>query len=444
MEKFSLDQKVSALVEQYKKHSLSQDWKISSSSEESSKEYRKAVQNIGCLRGRQLFYPYIGSGRGQGVYVQLKDGSIKMDLIGGIGVQILGHAHPEIMRTAVKAGLSDVLVQGHLLLNEEYCKLSKKLISLAQKNSRLQKVWLSTSGSMANENALKIIRQKLTPKRKILAFEGAFAGRTTMMSEITANPAVKQGLPSYGEVLRVPFYDPKSPDKSLDVLRSHLKKEGGDICAFIFELVQGEGGYRSAPTSFFKALMEECKKHCVAVWLDEVQTFCRTGRFFAFEKLELGSYVDLCTIGKSLQLAATFFTSEYQPQPGLVSGTFSASTPALAVSLKILEIMEQKYIEPAKGIQTVQKKTAEMFEELKAEKLIYEYDIFGLMAAFTINEESDRQEVQCFLQKLFSAGVIAFFCGIKPARVRLLLPAVITEKNLEELKAVLQCVLKKV
>ena len=327
-------------------------------------------------------------------------------------------------------------MQGHLLLNREYGELSCKLVNLVQRESRLKYVWLSPSGSMANENALKMARQKNSPRRKILAFDQAFAGRTTLMSEITSNPKVKEGLPVYDEVLRIPFYDPKDPGRSLEVLKSHLKKEEDNICAFIFEIVLGEGGYKSAPREFFISLFEQCRLYRVALWADEVQTFLRTGRFFAFEKWGLGDYIDICTVGKGLQLAATFFTEEYKPRPGLISGTFSATTPALAGGLKVLEILEQGYMGEDGMISRIQAQFTTLFEELKEQSLIEDYDVFGLMAAFSLLEPS-MEKTQKFLKKLFKNGVIALSCGRKPARVRFLIPAVIGKTEIQELRTVL-------
>lgn len=411
-------------------------WEITPPRKEWEKNYENLVQEIGELRGRGLIYPYMGSGKGQGIYVELLDGSIKMDLLGGVGVQILGHSHPEIQKAVRKASSSNILMQGHLLLNREYLDLSRKLINLVEKHSRLKHVWLTTSGSMANENALKMIRQKNTPRRKILAFDRAFAGRTTLMSEITANPKVKEDLPVYNEVLRIPFYDPQSPEKSLKVLKSHLEREADNIGAFIFEIVLGEGGYRSAPSDFFISLFKECRKHNIAIWADEVQTFLRTGSFFAFEKWGLGSYIDVCTVGKGLQLAGTFFTPEYKPRPGLVAGTFSASTSALGAGLKVLETLEKNYMGEKGIIVDIQKQFISLFEELKKKSLIKDYDVFGLMAAFTLLDSS-QQNTQKFLKKLFQEGVIALSCGKPLVRVRFLIPAVIRSEEIKELRSVL-------
>ena len=418
------------------KENFSGTWKITPPHRLLQKDYLYLIQQIGKFRGRGLFYPYLGAGRGKGVYVELLDGSVKMDLLGGVGVQILGHSHPEIQKAVLKAGFSDVLMQGHLLLNKEYLQLSCRLVELAQKNSRLKYVWLTTSGSMAGENALKMVRQKNTPRRKILTFDHAFAGRTTLMAEITGNPKVREDLPAYNEVLRIPFYNPQNPKQSLEVLKSHLKKEGDNICVFVFEIVLGEGGYKSAPPEFFISLFKECRKYDIALWVDEVQTFLRTGRFFAFEKWGLGSYIDICTVGKGLQLAATFFTEQYKPRPGLVSGTVSSSTPSLSSGLKILEILYEGYMGEKGAIAETQKLFINLFEELKKKSLIKDYDVFGLMAAFSLWDCSE-QNTQNFLKSLFHNGVIAFSCGRNPYRVRFLIPAVISSKEIKELKTAL-------
>ena len=427
---------IQALIKQYTESSP-KVWQIQPPQKAGQKSYNLAVQKVENLRGRALLYPYLGSGKGRGVYVQLLDGSIKMDLLCGVGVQILGHAHPAIQKAVLKGGLSNVLTQGHLLVNQEYLHLSQKLIELAQKKSRLSHVWLTTSGSMAGENVLKVARQKNSPRRKILAFDRAFAGRTTMMSEITSNPKIKDGLPRYNEVLRIPFYNPKKPHHSLKVLKSHLKKEGHNIAVFVFEIVLGEGGYKSAPREFFISLFKECRKYNIALWADEVQTFLRTGSFFAFEKWDLGPYIDLCTVGKGLQLAGAFWTKEYNPRPNLVSGTFSASTPALATGLKILNILEKGYMGKTGHIAKIETQFVALFQELKEKTLIKDYDVFGLMASFSL-PVSSISNTKLFLKKLFQNGVIALSCGTEhSARVRFLLPAIITKKDIKKLREIL-------
>ena len=120
----------------------------------------KNIQEVGAVRSRPLFYNYLGSGLGRGPYVELQDGSVKLDFINGIGIHLFGHSHPRVLRATIKGAISDIVQQGNLQPNSEYLEISSALLRVAKKNSRLNYVWLSTCGTMANENALKIARQK--------------------------------------------------------------------------------------------------------------------------------------------------------------------------------------------------------------------------------------------------------------------------------------------
>ena len=189
------------------------------------------------LRGRPLFYNYMGSGLGRGAYVELEDGSVKLDLINGIGIHVLGHSHPRVLAASVRGALSDIVMQGVLQSNKEFMLTCEKLVKLASKKSRLRHSWLATCGTMANENALKIARQKRTGARMIVTFDNAFSGRSTMMAEITDNPSFKVGMPEYNEVLRLPFYDKKDPaskDKTLAALKEHVAKHEGKVGCVCF------------------------------------------------------------------------------------------------------------------------------------------------------------------------------------------------------------------
>jgi 4-aminobutyrate aminotransferase-like enzyme len=260
----------------------------------------KEIQQLGQVRSRPLFYNYIGSGLGRGPYVELEDGSVKLDLINGIGIHLFGHSHPRVMQATLKGALSDIVQQGNLQPNTEYLKFSDKLLSVAKRNSRLNYVWLSTCGTMANENALKMSRQKKRGTKMILTFKNAFAGRSTMMTEITDNPAFKVGIPEYGEILRLPFYNPVDPkDKTLNALKEHVAKHENNICCFVFEPMLGEGGYRAANREFYIPLLDFCRSKGIPIWADEIQTFTRTGNFFAFETHGIGEYIDICTIAKT-------------------------------------------------------------------------------------------------------------------------------------------------
>lgn len=400
-------------------------------------KYEHELQQVGNLRGRKLFYPYIGSGLGHGPLVELQDGSIKLDFICGIGVHILGHSHPEMLKAALKGAMEDIVMQGHLQANKIYSQVLQKLLSLAGKNSRLSNAWLSLSGSMANENALKVIRQKKKGARYILAFERAFAGRTTLMAEITHNPKIKEDLPTYNEILRLPFC-PENPEKALKILKIHWKKKGKKIACFIVELMQGDGGCYKANKEFFEPLFEFCRKKEIAIWVDEVQTFCRSGEFFAFEKLQLGDFIDVLTVGKALQMSAALWTKEYNPRPGLVSGTFASSSSSLHCAKKILDILQTGYMGSQGRISKIFKLWKNHLQSLQKEGLISDIDGWGLMAGAT-PLDGHPETTNRLLQLLFQKGLIAFSCGQgKKKRLRFLLPAVVENKHLEQATFILR------
>ena len=273
--------------------------------------YAKAIAKVERARGRALMMPMLASGQGNGARVRMADGSEKLDFIGGIGVYAFGHGDDDLVETAVAAAAGDVVFQGHLLPGPEYLRLSQALVKHA--GPRIKHAWLAMSGAMANENALKMILQKHAPADRIVTFERAFHGRTLAMAEMTDKPAFRDGLPLRGNVLQIPFFDdPDDPEgsthRSVAALEAHARRYPGQIAAMCFELVQGEGGFHTAPREFFVALMECCRRIGAAVWADEVQTFARTGELFAYRKLELEEYVDLVSVGKVLQGSATLVT----------------------------------------------------------------------------------------------------------------------------------------
>lgn len=443
-QKFQTSAKLQQLIDQTVQEALSFSTQIEGVRDaipDQAGTLKAAIEKTNALRGRPLFYDYVGSGVGRGPYVELEDGSVKLDLINGIGINIMGHHHPKVVTAAVRGALADVVMQGNLQPNKEYSALSERLVRLASKNSRLKHVWLSTCGTIANENALKMCRQKKTPARMIITFKDEFAGRSTMMAEITDNPAYKIGLPSYNEVLRVPFYDKNSPDKTLTAFKEHVAKHENNICCFVFEPMLGEGGYRSAPREFFIPILEFCKSKGIPIWADEIQTFTRTGNFFAFETCGFGEYVDVCTIAKTAQNGATLYTEEFNPQPGLIAGTFSGSTAALTAGNEILRMLEEDgFMGPEGRVQKIHREFVGMLNELNettCKGLLQEAGGLGLMVAVTPLDGSKEKQL-ALLKTLFKNNLIAFGCGHDPYRLRFLIPAIITSKDIQVAKTIIE------
>jgi acetylornithine/N-succinyldiaminopimelate aminotransferase len=217
-------------------------------------------------------------------------------------------------------------------------------------------------------------------------------------------------------------------------MAEHIAKHEGNISVFSFEPMLGEGGYQAAPREFFVPLLDLCKKNKIAVWADEVQTFARTGELFAFETLDIGSYVDICTIAKTAQVGATLYTEEYNPQPGLIAGTFSGATAALNAGIEIIEMMvNDNYLGPQGRVMDIHRKFIAMLNRLNettCKGKVSDAGGMGLMIAFT-PYEGKKEQVDALLKRMFVNGIVAFSCGKDPVRVRFLVPAVIEDKDIE-------------
>lgn len=405
---------------------------------------QELIDAAGKFRGRPLAYPFVGTGAGRGPFVELEDGSIKLDLINGIGIHLFGHGHPRVISAAIRGALSDVVMQGNLEPNKEYVRFTANLVRLASRRSRLKYAWLSTCGTMANENALKISRQKHSPARMMIGFKNAFAGRSTMMAELTDNPSFKQGLPEYNEVLRIPFYDrkdPQSAEKTLTAMKEHVAKHEGNISCFSFEPMLGEGGYMPAPREFFTPLLDFARSKKIAIWADEVQTFSRTGELFAFETLDLGEYVDIVTIAKTAQVGATLYTEEYNPKPGLIAGTFSGSTVSFTTGQEMIDMLvNEGYLGPNGRIMQIHHRFVgglNRLNETTCRGKVQEAGGLGLMVAFT-PFDGTKEQADLFLKKLYKNGVIAFGCGKGPFRARFLIPACIQDQEIDTALAIIE------
>lgn len=392
---------------------------------ELKKNYDETVDAFHHIRGGNLYFPYLGSGWGKGPLVELLDGSIKYDMISGIGPHFWGHSYPPLIEVALQAALSDTIMQGNLQQNQDAFLLSQLLVE----TSGLDHCFLSSSGAMANENALKLAFQKKFPATRILAFEKCFMGRTLSLSQITDKPAYREGLPNPLHVDYIPFYQANNPEEStrnsLKILQQHLARYPNQHAVMCFELVQGEGGFNIGTTNFFVTLMKLLKEHNVAIFIDEVQTFGRTPQLFAFQFFQLEDYVDVVTIGKLSQVCATLFKNSLKPQSGLLSQTFTSSSVALQTSHWIItHLLSDHFYGPEGKLVKLYERFEEHFKRLEKkwpDRIHGPYGI-GAMIIFT-PFEGDHHRVTRFVQDLFHMGVISFVAGSHPTRVRFLIPA---------------------
>ncbi len=409
--------------------------------------YERALHEVERLRGRPLFQPAIAIGSGRGARVRLANGQTVLDFASGIGTYGFGHSDPDLLETAVVAAAGDSVFQGHLLPGVEYLRLSRALLRHA--GPRLRHVWLSVSGAIANENALKVIFQKHAPADRILCFERGFAGRTLALAELTDKPAYREGLPLHGSALYVPFYRANEPDstaKSVAALDGHLKRYPGRIAGMLFELVQGEGGFHTAPREFFVALMSRCQAAGIAVFVDEVQTFARSGELFAFRSFGLEEYVDVVTCGKTLQGSAVLWRRAYNPKPGLVAGTFAGATVGMAVGARIIERLEREGYLGAEGRIAVLGGRAERRYEALRKRLpraVGARSGLGAMQAF-VPFDGSAPLVEAVLRTAFEEGLLAHSTGSDPMKIRMLLPFNTTDEELEAGFTILEKALRRV
>jgi 4-aminobutyrate aminotransferase-like enzyme len=396
------------------------------------------------LKGRGFFYPFMATGRGHGPFAELVDGSVKYDLINGIGVNLLGHSHPIYIKANLEAATSDTMMCGNLLSYQEPYELTKALLGTVKK-SRLNHFWFSCSGSFANDTALKVLWQKKAPNYRLIAFEKAFAGRSIAMQDVTYNQAYREGMPKSIEVDHVPHYDYKNPTTAIQntiaALDALIAKNGNVYCALTIELIQGEAGFIFGTKEYYKAICEWAKKNNIYIWIDEVQSFTRTTEMYAFQTFELDEYVDVVSIGKVLQTAGTFYTAELNPKPGLIAGTFNGSIASLNAGKATIRYLTEGNFYGEKGrikeLETKFKAKFKTLSEGSCKGKIPYYGGIGTMLSFEVGDGS-LELTNTFMKKLFENGVISFSAGKTPTRVRFLLPLAILDEHIDEIFSIVE------
>ncbi|MEM6854722.1 MAG: aminotransferase class III-fold pyridoxal phosphate-dependent enzyme, partial [Planctomycetota bacterium] len=345
------------------------------------------------------------------------------------------------------AGLADTVMAGNLQQNRDSAELVEAILKLANRDQlenehteggasgrRFAHCFLTSSGAMANENALKLAFHR-KPASRVLAFEKCFCGRTMVMSQITDKAAYRVGLPKTIDVDYVPGFDAEDAEgstrRALAVLDQHLARYPGQHAAMKFELVVGEGGFYPGSAAFFRTLIQRLKDHDVAVMADEIQTFARTPAPFAFQHFGLDDLVDLVTIGKASQVCATLFTAAFKPKPGLLSQTFTSSATAIAAARwTIDQLAKGELYGPDGRLVQVHTRFIEHFKAIHAEHPDWIDGPFGLGGMIACTPfGGDPTKVRALLHRLFDLGVIAFLAGGAPARLRFLPPVPVTSDD---------------
>mgnify|MGYP001387125948 CR=1 FL=1 len=405
--------------------------------------FKTQLRHFSKNRGGALYFPYLGSGFGNGALVELADGSIKYDFISGIGATF-AHSRSDMLALGVDAIIQNTVMQGNLQQNIGSVALLEKMLSLSGFDHGV----LSTSGVMAVENGLKLLFHYRAPASRLLAFERCFMGRTLAASQLTDKAQNRQGLPINYHVDYIPFYDDRdavgSTQRAVALLEQLLQRYPGQYAGMCMELIQGEGGYYPGSSAYFNALIEVLQRENVPVLVDEVQTFGRVPSLFAFKEFDLDGKIDILTIGKLSQVCATLYCSALKPAPGLISQTFTSSTHAIESSQFILECLSSPEYSGSEGkIHRIGTYFKSKLTRLSQQYPDYVKGPFGygLMVAFTPFDGS-YECVSTILKALFEKGVMAFVSGRGEYRIRFLVPiGAVTESDIDSVMDIILSVI---
>jgi acetylornithine/N-succinyldiaminopimelate aminotransferase len=278
--------------------------------------------------------PPVALERGRGCDVWDVDGAQYLDLIGGIAVSALGHAHPAII-AAVTEQVTRLAHTSNLFLHERQVELAERLLGLLQADGR---VFLANSGTEANEAALKLVRRHAGPDRPVIvAAQNSFHGRTMGSLSLTGKPSIRQPFQPFGVDVRfVPYGD-------ADALAAAV---GPDCAAVFLEPCLGEGGVVPAPPGYLQAARAACDEAGALLVLDEIQSgIGRTGQWFAC--LHEGIVPDVLTLAKGLGggLPIGACIGLGACGTGLAKGehgsTFGGNPVACAAALAVLDTIER-------------------------------------------------------------------------------------------------------
>ncbi|MCD4498974.1 4-aminobutyrate--2-oxoglutarate transaminase [Chromobacterium vaccinii] len=383
------------------------------------------------------------------------EGRRYIDFAGGIGVLNTGHLHPKV-EAAVAEQLSRFSHTCYQVVPyESYISLAEKLNQLTP-GSHAKKTALFTTGAEAVENAVKIARAA-TGRPGVIAFGGAFHGRTLMGMALTGKVApYKLGFgPFPSDVYHAPYPNALhgvSVEDSLAGLEKLFKFDidPARVAAIIYEPVQGEGGFYAAPAEWVKALRALCDRHGILLIADEVQTgFARTGKLLASEHFD--AVPDLITMAKSLAggfpLSAVTGRAEVMdaPAPGGLGGTYAGNPLALAAAHAVLDVIDsEKLNERAQRLGDALK---EKLNGLKsAVPQIAEVRGLGAMIAVEFNQPGSHNPDPDFAKKVqqhaLANGLILLTCGVYANVVRFLFPLTIEDDIFAEALGKLEAALK--
>jgi 4-aminobutyrate aminotransferase / (S)-3-amino-2-methylpropionate transaminase / 5-aminovalerate transaminase len=374
------------------------------------------------------------------------DGNVFLDFTGGVGCLNVGHSHPRVVEAAQEQLARFAHTDFTVVPYELYVELAERLLERAPFRGPAKAAFFN-AGTEAVENAVKFARL-YTRRPAVIAFEGAFHGRTLLSMTLTSKPhPYKLGMgPLAPEVYRAPFpSDYRGPDAAtaLEELRGLFVTQvaAEQVAAIVVEPEQGEGGFVPAPQEFMDGLRAICDEHGIVLIVDEVQTgFARTGRFFAIE--HYGIEPDILTVAKSiaggLPLSGVLGKAEIldAAHDGAVGGTYVGNPVAQAAALAVLDVIDEEgLVERANAIgETMRARMhawQERFEEIG--------DVRGLGAMLAIELVRDRETKEpaaelatAVVDAATERGLLLLKAGVHSNCIRVLCPLTISDAELDE------------
>jgi len=375
------------------------------------------------------------------------EGRRYLDFAMGIAVCNTGHCHPEVIAAAKAQCDQFTHTAFQVSPYEPYIELAETLNELAPIEDA-QSVFFTT-GAEAVENAVKIARIA-TGRQGVIAFKGAFHGRTALTVSLTGKivPYRANGGLQVPGIFHAPFPVPHHGVTIEDALKGietlfKVEIEPKDVAAIIFEPVQGEGGFYQAPTEFVQALRKICDQHGILMICDEVQSgFGRTGKMFAIE--HTGVEPDLITVAKAL--AGGFPLSGVVgkraimdvPGPGSMGGTYGGNPVACAAANAVIKVIkEDRLCERSVEIGARMLEKLNTFKQRSDMPAIGDVRGVGAMVAFELvkergGNEPDVDMTTALVAKALQNGLILLPCGFWGNSIRLIAALTIPLDQLEE------------
>jgi len=363
------------------------------------------------------------------------EGYEMIDFAGGIATVNVGHCHPKVVSAIKDQAEKYIHTCFHVAMYEPYIELAKRLCEIAPGDFS-KMAFFANSGAEAVENAIKIARY-YTKRSGIITFENAFHGRTLMGMSLTSKvKPYKLGFgPFAPEIYRIPFGDANLFET---FLINHIAPES--VAAIIAEPVQGEGGFITPPPEFFPKIIEICKENGILFIADEIQSgMGRTGKMFAIEHWDV--VPDIILLAKSLAaglpLSAIIGRKEIMDSPhiGGLGGTFGGNPVACRAALAVLDIFKEENLLHKAEI-LGQKLNKQIKTWQKNFEIVGNIHGIGSMRAFEIIDAKTKKPAKDKAKELidlcYKKGLVILTCGKYGNTIRLLMPLVINNDDLDK------------